>query len=111
MFAKQWARPTETIHLPAEPHSFGIAHTKRSLVDLRGQIELHEAVLAALEVILHEQRGVRSKTQLYRTTERSGLCEIHEITQSECCCHGLVHRQGHPLLWPFGLPGLQHDVA
>merc|ERR1712066_274458 len=61
--------------------------------------------------ILHEQRGVRSKTQLDGTTQRSGLCEIHEITQSECCCHGLVHRQGHPLLWPFGLPGLQHDIA
>merc|ERR1719226_319809 len=82
-----------------------------SLIDLGGQIELHETVLAALEVILHEQRGVRSKTQLYGTTEGSGLCEIHEITQSECCCHGLVHRQGHPLLWPFGLPGLQHDIA
>merc|ERR1719254_308684 len=85
--------------------------TDVSLVDLRGQVELHEAVLAPLEVILHEQRGVRSKTQLYGTTERSGLCEIHEITQSECCCHGLVHRQGHPLFWPFSLPGLQHDIA
>merc|ERR1719401_3227044 len=82
-----------------------------SLIDLGGQIKLHETVLAPLEVILHEQRGVRSKTQLYGTTEGSGLCEIHQVTQSECCCHGLVHRQGHPLFWPFGLPGLQHNIA
>merc|ERR1719237_545906 len=85
--------------------------TDVSLVDLGGQVELHEAVLAPLEVIFHEQRGVGSKTQLYSTTEGSGLCEIHEVTQSEGCCHGLVHRQRHPLLWPFGLPRLQHDIA
>merc|ERR1719414_369437 len=76
-----------------------------------GQIELHETVLASLEVVLHEQRGVGSKTQLYSTAEGSGLCEIHEVTQSECCCHRLVRRQGHPLFWPFGLPGLQHNIA
>merc|ERR1719414_2784756 len=76
-----------------------------------GQIELHETILASLEVILHEQRGIGSKTQLYGTAEGSGLCEIHEVTQSECCCHRLVHRQGHPLFWPFGLPGLQHNIA
>merc|ERR1719401_2612066 len=82
-----------------------------SLIDLGGQIKLHETVLAPFEVILHEQRGVRSKTQLYGTTEGSGLCEIHQVTQSEGCCHGLVHRQGHPLFWPFGLPGLQQNIA
>merc|ERR1719401_3239350 len=82
-----------------------------SLIDLGGQIKLHETVLAPLEVILHEQRGVRSKTQLYGTTEGSGLCEIHQVTQSECGCHGLVHRQGHPLFCPFGLPRLQHNIA
>merc|ERR1719414_2353935 len=76
-----------------------------------GQIELHETVLASLKVILHEQRGVGSKTQLYGTAEGSGLCKIHEVTQSECCCHRLVHRQGHPLFWPFGLPGFQHNIA
>merc|ERR1712150_6313 len=85
--------------------------TSASLIDLGGQIELHETVLASLEVILYEQWGVRPKTQLYAATEGSGLCEVHEISQSEGCCHGLVHRQGHPLFWPFGLPGLQHNIA
>merc|ERR1719336_945181 len=110
---QQWAPlPTETIGLSAGTNRSGTTHSKTcSLIDLGGQVELHETVLAPLEVILHEQRGVRSKTQLYGTTEGSGLGEIHEVTQSECCCHGLVHRQGHPLFWPFGLPGLQHDIA
>merc|ERR1719336_2636984 len=110
---QQWAPlPTETIRLSAGTNRSGTTHSNTcSLIDLGGQVELHETVLAPLEVILHEQRGVRSKTQLYGTTERSGLCEIHKVTQSECCCHGLVHRQGHPLFWPFGLPGLQHDIA
>merc|ERR1719401_737690 len=82
-----------------------------SLIDLGGQIKLHETVLAPFEVILHEQRGVRSKTQLYGTTEGSGLCKIHQVTQGERCCHGLVYRQGHPLFCPFSLPGLQHNIA
>merc|ERR1719401_2393850 len=82
-----------------------------SLVDLGGQVELHETVLAPLQVILHEQWGVWPKTQLDGTAEGSGLCEIHQVSQGEGGRHGLVHRQGHPLFWPLGLPWLQHDVA
>merc|ERR1719512_154350 len=82
-----------------------------SLIDLGGQIELHETVLAPLEIILHEQRGVRSKTQLHGTTEGSGLCKIHQVTQGECCRHRLMHCQGYPFFWPFSLPWLQHNIA
>merc|ERR1719401_2918641 len=82
-----------------------------SLVDLGGQVELHETVLAPLEVILHEQWRIWAKTQLNSTTEGSCLCKVHQVAQGECCCHGLVHCQRNPLFWPFGLPWLQHHIA
>merc|ERR1712087_552247 len=104
--------PRRPFTCPPNPTALRLrAASDFSLVDLGGQVELHETVLAPLKVILHEQWGIRSKTQLHSTTEGSGLCEIHKVTQGECCCHWLVYRQGHPLFWPFSLPGLQQDIA
>merc|ERR1719229_767525 len=82
-----------------------------SLVDFRCQVELHEAIFASLEVILHQQGGVRSKPELHGSTQGSSLREIHQVPQSECRGHRLVHSQCHSLLSPFSFPWLQHDIA
>merc|ERR1712203_708362 len=82
-----------------------------SLVDLRCQVELHEAIFASLEVILHQQGGIRSKPELHGATEGSSLREIHQVPQSECRGHRLLHSQCHSLLCLFSFSWLQHDIA
>merc|ERR1719436_143471 len=101
----------QAIRFPIDPNSLPTRRAFFSFVDLRCQVELHEAVLASLEVILHQQGGIRSKPELHGSTERSRLREIHQVPQGECRGHGLVHSQCHSLLRPFGLPRLQHHVA
>merc|ERR1711920_1158757 len=82
-----------------------------SLINLRCEVELHEAVLAPLEVILDQQGGVRSKSKLHCTTQGSCFREVHQVTKGEGRSHRLMHRQSYSFLGLLRLPRLQHDVA
>merc|ERR1719464_2508216 len=82
-----------------------------SLIDLRRQVELHVAVVRPLKVILHKQRRIWPEAKLYGATQRRRFGKVHEVTERKRRGHGLMHCEGHLLLWLLGLPRLEHHVA
>ena len=72
-----------------------LSSVKPSLVDLRGQVELHEALVFGLEEVLHQERRVRGEAQGHRGAERRGFREVHQVPECKGRGHRLVHGQGH----------------
>ena len=61
-----------------------------SLINLGRLVELQEALLASLQVVLHEQWNILSEAKLDGTAERSCLRRNHQVSHGKGCSDRLV---------------------
>mmetsp|Transcript_62358 Transcript_62358/g.146366 ORF Transcript_62358/g.146366 Transcript_62358/m.146366 type:complete len:204 (+) Transcript_62358:203-814(+) len=68
------------------------------------------SLVLTLQVVLHQQWGIRAKPERHRATQWCCLREVHQISQGEGCIHRLMDGQAHLVLGLLALARLQQDI-